>query len=150
MGYSLDEWFSDHGLPALRQAMERIEAHEKKVQDGDYDDTPTSYDIFIGTLRDMLAGDYMMRSNDRFRQEVFFSFFDEGAELKDIIKESFHLACEEGDIVSLTYDSDYDRIKCYYNAALEHEDQLKEKIYKVIEELVSKIKDTGGVQALDG
>ena len=137
MGYSIDEWFDDHGLPALTKAMEQIK-EQKAKQDYDSEDYKSCFDIFMGTLKELIEGSY--HGDDRFRTAVFWALFDKERDIKDIIKQAFNLACEEGDIVSLTYDSDYDRIKCYYNAALEYEDQVKEKVYKYIEELVSNLK----------
>lgn len=120
MGYSIDEWFCDNALPALKKTMERIEENESRQEEDLTEPYKTSYDIFMEEMRN-LAGRYSDPYEDRFRLMLLGLILEEHTDLHEKIKTLFNLIAEEREIVELVYRDNYNLIRCEYNKLIDEE-----------------------------
>lgn len=115
MGYSIDEWFDDCGFQILEKAMDKIKEIKKAYENEDYSSEKSPFDVFKNALDEMISSSGN-RIDHAFSRCLFNLIFQEHSDIKDIVREVFHMVTYyEKSIKELVYEDDRDRVHCIYN-----------------------------------
>jgi len=89
MGYSIHDWFEEKALPLLTTCLERINENKNNVEE--LDDSPSSYELFIQTMKMIFEDDTFEYRKHQFASVLLDTILGDDVDTYSKIKRCFDM-----------------------------------------------------------